>query len=161
MKLRASPSGVLFEGTTPGEVLAWDGAQWAPGTLPVPLPEALVFDGPKDGDQSSSTTYVGTASILFAVPAGEVYRLSWSGFVTAATGLTAIEHRIRNTTAGADVGGPVRREIASAVEVALVAGFTFLTGPIAESGYELQFRRAAGVGTVTANDMCLQAHRVQ
>lgn len=146
--------------SSPGQVVAWNGSEWAASELPAPLPEALVFDGPKDNDTSNSTTYVGTASIVFEVPAGQTFRLQWSGFVTADTGLTAVEHRVRNTGAGTDVGGPVRREIANILENAMVAGFTYLVGPQASATYELQFRRH-GVGTATAQDMCLQAHRVE
>ena len=180
MELRTGPSGPKIVGATVGqllqwsgtewvpagaaptvgEVLTWNGSEWSTGALPAPLPEAFVRDGPASGATSASTTYVGTASISLEVPAGQVFRFQWSGFVTADTGLTAIEHRVRNTTGASDLGGPVRREIANAVENAQVAGFIYVTGAQATSTYELQFRRAAGIGTATAQDMCLEAHRV-
>lgn len=160
MKLRTPPSGPDFEGTLAGQVLAWDGTSWVPADLPAFLPENLVFDGPNSGATSANTTYVAVGSIGFEVPADQTFRLQWSGFVSADTGLTAIEHRVHNVTAPATIGGPVRREIASALEVAMVSGFLYLEGPVPFSVYELQFRRAAGIGTATAQQMCIEAQRV-
>lgn len=160
MKLRTSSSGPDFEAALAGQLLAWNGVSWAPLNLPAFLPESLVFDGPSSGVTSSNTTYRAVGRIGFEVPANQTFKLQWSGFVTAATGLTAIEHRVIDAPTQAVLGGPVHREIASALETAMVSGFLYLEGPIGFSVYELQFRRAAGIGTATAQQMCFEAQRI-